>query len=65
MIFRTGDPLADFAAWDREQARVLDLLPECAYCGEKITDDYYYEINDEVVCEDCLDSFFRKEVTFE
>lgn len=64
MIFRTDDPLADFAAWDREQANLLERLPVCAYCGEPITnDDYYYEINDEVVCQDCLDSYFRKDVT--
>ena len=64
MFFRTDDPLADFAAWDREQANLLEHLPVCAYCGERITkEDYYYEINDEVVCQDCLDSYFRKDVT--
>lgn len=62
MIFRTDDPLADFAAWDREQADMMERLPECAYCGEKVQDDHYYLINDEVVCPDCLDSYFRKEV---
>lgn len=33
----------------------------CDYCGERIT-DYYYEINDRYVCQECLDDLFKKEV---
>lgn len=25
-------------------------------------DDYYYEINDEVYCDDCMDKHFKKRV---
>ena len=28
-------------------------------------DDYYYDINDEVICADCMDGHFRREVVVE
>ena len=37
----------------------IEKLPKCAYCGEPIQDDYCYEINGEVICEDCLNDNFR------
>lgn len=49
-------------AHDTEQERKLDKLPECSCCGEKIQDDYLYEINDEYICEECLKDNFRKSV---
>lgn len=58
----TDDPLMDFARHDREQAKRLKQLPECDYCNDPIEDDFYYEINGDVICEYCLDRFFRKEV---
>ena len=50
----SGDPLRDAEARDRDQQEGLDRLPVCACCGEPIQDDYYYEINDEILCEECL-----------
>ena len=59
-MYITNDPIADFNRYDAEQERRYEELPECDYCGEKITDDYYYEINGDLICEDCLKRNFRK-----
>lgn len=58
----TDNPLADFASWDAEQTAQLERLPVCADCGERVQDDHYYLINDEVICPDCLESGYRKEI---
>ena len=57
-MYRTDDPLADHDRWQREQERLADKLPECDYCG-KTVDDYYYNINGDIICEDCLNENFR------
>lgn len=51
-----------FAAHDREKERRLSNLPKCEYCGNTIQDEYFYIINDENICEDCMKSEFRKSV---
>ena len=38
---------------DNQQTK-LDRLPTCTNCGEYIQDDYYYEINEEYLCEECM-----------
>lgn len=58
----TDNPLADFASWDAEQTAKLERLPVCADCGEPVQDDHYYLINDEVICPDCLESGYRKDI---
>lgn len=60
-MYRTDNPLADFAAWDAEQQRLLERLPVCADCGEYIQ-EHFYEINGKPICPDCLESGYRKEV---
>lgn len=62
MMYYTNDLLADFARHDAEQQKELDKLPRCDYCDEPIQDDFYFSINYEVICESCLDRFFRKDV---
>lgn len=59
-MYRTDDPLADFHRWDAEQQRELDKLPKCAYCDEPIQDEYCYDINDELVCNVCMEEHHRK-----
>lgn len=56
----TDDPIADYDRHDAEQARQLAKLPRCSECDEPITDDYLYEINDELICPDCLKENYRK-----
>lgn len=58
----TDDPIADFERYDAEQQKQLDKLPKCSICDEPIQDDYYYEINAECICEDCLNDNFRKDI---
>jgi formylmethanofuran dehydrogenase subunit E len=45
---------------DAELEESLLLLPECIYCGERIQEDYLYIINDEILCEHCMEKHFRK-----
>lgn len=59
-MYRTDDPLADFHRWDAEQQRELNKLPKCAYCDEPIQEDYCYEINDEPICNACVEAHHRK-----
>lgn len=59
-MYTTDDPLRDFDRWDAEQARELDKLPECAECGEPIQTEECYEVNDELICPECLERNHRK-----
>lgn len=56
----TDDPARDFAQWDMEQTMAEARLPVCNCCGEAIRDDFYYEIDDEILCTDCMNDRFRK-----
>ena len=62
MFRRTDDPLRDYERWDAEREAELEMLPICAECGERVTDDHFYEINGEVICPDCLRAYYRKEI---
>lgn len=47
-------------AHEAEQEKLLELLPECEICGVTIQDDYYFEINDAIICEKCMNEQYRK-----
>ncbi len=57
----TDDPIADFERYDAEQQEQLDKLPKCVECGEPIQQEFAVCINDDWICDDCLE-MFRKEV---
>lgn len=57
MMFRTDNPIRDFEMHEAYQAEILKKQPVCEVCGEPITDDYYYKIDDCVVCSDCLKDY--------
>ena len=61
-MFYTNDPIADFQAYDREQAEWLASRPMCDLCGERIQDDHYYMLPNKNVCPNCLDRFYRTEI---
>lgn len=61
-IFKTDDPLADFNRHEAEQESRLARRPVCCYCEEHIQHDHLFLINDEMICPDCLESYFRKDV---
>ena len=61
MAYRTDDPLADHARWERQQEQLAANLPKCDICGSTI-DDHYFNINGDILCEDCLNEYFRMAV---
>ena len=42
----------------REEAE-LEKFPQCDSCGEYITDDFCYNVNGDLLCEDCMNDLFR------
>ena len=58
--FRTGDPESDFMRQDMERAMYEARLPVCDCCGEIIHDDDYYEIDNEILCEECMKDKYMK-----
>lgn len=57
----------NFDMWhlfDNEQERQLDGLPVCADCDNHVQNDHYYLINDKVICPDCMDSWYRRDVEY-
>ena len=56
----TDDPARDFAQWDMEQTMAEAMLPVCDDCGEVINDDYYYEVEGDILCEECMKHRYRK-----
>ena len=59
-MFYSDDPALDFDRHDAAQQAELNKLPKCVCCGEPIQDDYYYELCEEVYCEECVDNHFKK-----
>lgn len=59
----TDDPIRDFERHDAEREAAIELLPVCCECGERILDDFCYEINDVIICEECLRDNYRKLTT--
>lgn len=59
-MYRTDDPTRDYNRYEAEMERLDERLPVCADCGERITADYCYAINDVYICPDCLENGYRK-----
>lgn len=58
--FRKGDPDEDFFRLDLEESELEELLPECDGCGKRIDEDYYFKIDTEILCEDCVKNRYRR-----
>ncbi len=56
------DNYSIWAAHEQEKERRLALRPVCNYCEQHIQDDFFYEIDCEKVCEECLKLHFRRAV---
>lgn len=54
-MFLTGDPIADFNSWDREQDRRLESKPTCAKCKGHIQQKDAIYIDGRYYCDDCLE----------
>ena len=59
------DNLDLFREHDAKQVKFLEKLPVCEYCGEPIQERYYYIIDGERICRECLDHHFREELEHE
>jgi formylmethanofuran dehydrogenase subunit E len=57
-----GDPLKDFEIHDARQSMWLKRRPVCSECDEHIQDECCYEINGELVCEECMEMNHKKYV---
>lgn len=57
---RHGDPLDDFNAIEAELARQEARLPVCEHCKHRIYDDYFFEIDGEILCEECMQNKYMK-----
>lgn len=56
------DPVREAERHYAQQDRELERRPVCDECGHHIQDDWFYLINDEFICPDCLNNYYRKEV---
>lgn len=54
------DPYRDFNRWNDEQEERLAELPECEECGEHIQDEYLWDIDGQILCEDCARKLYRR-----
>ena len=61
-MFFTGDPAADYERYCDEQERLQQEQPICEICNDSIEDEYCFEVNDAIICEECLNKWFRKKV---
>lgn len=56
------DNYDQFLAHEARQDKWLSERLVCEYCGQPMQDDFFYEINGDILCEKCLNRNFRKEV---
>lgn len=59
-MFYSDDPLMDFDRYDRAMAQREAKLPKCEKCGKPINDDFYYEIDAEILCEKCMQDEYAR-----
>lgn len=57
---RTDNPIRDAEMQDREEQQWLLHRPKCCKCEEHIQDDFCFEINDKIYCEECMKDVYRK-----
>jgi formylmethanofuran dehydrogenase subunit E len=51
-------------SYEAEQQRELDRLPICSCCDEPIQQDTAICIDDEWLCDDCLNTLYRRDVEY-
>lgn len=40
-----------------------ERLPVCSECDKPVASDFFYEINGEVICPECMEKYHKKEVS--
>ena len=59
--YYTDDPLADFERYDADRESAMALLPECAFCHDRVWNDREFQFDGHSFCSwTCLDSYIRK-----
>lgn len=61
-MFYSDDPMRDADRYEVARQEEEDKLPVCDICGEPIQDDYLYDLEGTLVCEECLKENYRKSV---
>lgn len=59
-MYYTDDPVRDAMNYELEQESWLAKRPVCEICGEPIQDDYLYDIDGVIHCEECMKDEYRK-----
>ena len=49
-----------WAAHDAEQEEELEQLPKCDCCGNPIQDEHLWQINGDLLCEECMNDSYRR-----
>lgn len=62
MPFYSDNPVADYDRYDAYLARQEARLPVCDDCDKPIHGDDYYEIDGEILCEECMKDRYRRSV---
>ena len=52
--FYSDDPVRDFDRYDMAMAQREAKLPKCDECGKPINDDMFFDIEGEILCENCM-----------
>ena len=60
-VFRSADLDADIRRRDKAEQDWEDSLPRCMRCGDPL-DTFLYEIDDEILCEGCMERKYRRNV---
>lgn len=47
-------------SYEAQQEKALARLPICTYCEQPIQDDYLFDIDGELYCEECAKDLFRR-----
>ena len=64
-MYRTDNPLRDFANHEAEQEEALKKLPLCEICEERIQDEYGICIDGTWYHEECFNNEYRKSISFD
>lgn len=50
----TDDPIFDWERHCTEEQEAIDSAPVCDCCGELIVENYFYAIDGEIFCDECI-----------
>jgi hypothetical protein len=60
MMYRTDDPLADFARKEAEEEAWLKTRPWCCECRRRIQDEICFQFDGKLICRECLEENHQK-----